>query len=154
MIKYIRGTFLADGLITRLAPGFDIARSLREVVEQYLIEEANRKIFSRAAALSMLTDVAIWMKTGPTGMLRALDLFERRKLRLRSAAVSDPRGDDGLRARVFAVVAVWAVSILFLVLGGEMPSWKTSPFFAAVTSVFLTAWTLWMLLLLRRLSSR
>ena len=29
MIKYIRGTFLADGLITRLSPGFDIARSLR-----------------------------------------------------------------------------------------------------------------------------
>ncbi len=154
MIKYIRGTFLADGLISRLSPGFDIARSLREAVEQYLIEEASRKVFSRAAALSMLTDVVIWMKTGPTAMLRALDLFERRELRMRAAPAPDPHRDDGLRARAFAVVAVWASSILFLVLGGALPSWKTSPFFAAVASFFLTAWTLWMLLLLRRLASR
>lgn len=151
MIKYIRGTFLADGLITRLSPGFDIARSLRDVVQEYLIDEASRKVFSQAAALSMLTDVAIWMKTGPAGMLRALDLFERRKLRFRSAATIDPRRDDGLRLRVFTVAAIWALSILFLVLGGGLPSWKTSPFFAAVTTVFLTTWTLWMLLLLRRL---
>jgi hypothetical protein len=102
----------------------------------------------------MLTDLTIWMKTGPPAMLRALDLFERRELRLRSAATVDSRRDEGLRARVFAVVAIWALSILFLVLGGGLPSWKTAPFFAAVTAVFLTVWTLWMLLLLRRLSHR
>ncbi len=154
MIKYIRGTFLADGLITRLSPGFDIARSLREVVEEYMIGEASRKVFSRAGALSMLTDLTIWMKAGPSAMLRALDLFERRELRLRSAGAPDPHKDDGLRMKIFAVAAVWASSILFLTLAGGPPSWKTSPFFAAVTAVFLTAWTLWMLLLLRRLVSR
>jgi ubiquinone biosynthesis protein len=154
MIKYIRGTFLADGLITRLSPGFDIARSLREVVEEYLIDEASHKVFSRAAALSMLTDLAIWMKTGPSAMLRALDLYERRKLRLRSAATPDPHRDDGLRTKTLAVAAVWAFSILFVTLAGGLPSWQTSPIFAAITAVYLTAWTLWMLLLLRRLSTK
>lgn len=154
MIKYIRGTFLADGLITRLSPGFDIARSLREVVEEYLIDEASRKIFSRAGALSMLTDMTIWMKTGPSAMLRALDLFERRELRLRAANGTPPERDDGLRAKALAVASVWASSILFLTLAGGPPSWKTAPWFAAVTAIFLGVWTVWMLLLLRRLSSR
>jgi ubiquinone biosynthesis protein len=154
MIKYIRGTFLADGLITRLSPGFDIARSLRDVVEEYLTDEASRRIFSRAAALSMLTDVTIWMKTGPAGMLRALDLFERRKIQLRMGRTFDPRKDDHLPQKFQAVAAVWAFSIIFLALGGGPPSWKASPAFAAVTGVFLTAWTLWMLFLLRRLSNR
>jgi ubiquinone biosynthesis protein len=154
MIKYIRGTFLADGLITRLSPGFDIASSLREVVEQYLIDEASRKVFSRAGALSMLTDLTIWMKTGPTAMLRALDRFERRELRLRAAGTLGPDRDGGLRAKLVAVVAVWAFSMLFLALGGGLPSWKTAPFFAAVAAGFLTVWTVWMLLLLRRLSDR
>jgi ubiquinone biosynthesis protein len=154
MIKYIRGTFLADGLISRLSPGFDIARSLRVVVQEYMVDEASRKIFSRAGALSMLTDLTIWMKTGPASMLRALDLFERRELRLRGAGPVDSHKDDGLRTKTFAVTSVWASSILFLTLSGGAPSWKTSPFFAAVTGVFLTVWTLWMLLLLRRLTSR
>ena len=148
MIKYIRGTFLADGLITRLSPGFDIARALREVVEAYLKDEASRKIFSRAATLSMLTDLAIWMKTGPTAMLRALDLVERRQLKLRGTATAgqDQDKDQGLRTRLLAVAAVWAVSILFLSLGGTLPSWKAA--------VFLSLWTLWMLSLLRKLARK
>jgi ubiquinone biosynthesis protein len=154
MIKYIRGTFLADGLITRLSPGFDIARSLREVVEEYLIDEASRRIFSRGAALSMLTDLTIWMKTGPSSMLRALDLVERRQIRLRTASKFDPRRDASPTKKILAVVAVWAFSILSLTLEGGPPSWQTSPFFAAVTAVFLTAWTIWMLLLLHRLWTR
>lgn len=146
MIKYIRGTFLADGLITRLSPGFDIARSLREVVEEYLRDEASRKIFSRAATLSMLTDLAIWMKTGPTAMLRALDLVERRQLRMRTMAPDDSDKDEGLRNRVLAVAAVWAFSILFLTMGGGLPSWYAV--------IFLSAWTVWMLLLLRKLARK
>jgi predicted unusual protein kinase regulating ubiquinone biosynthesis (AarF/ABC1/UbiB family) len=146
MIKYIRGTFLADGLITRLSPGFDIARSLREVVEEYLRDEASRKIFSRAATLSMLTDLAIWMKTGPTAMLRALDLVERRQLRMRTTAPRDFDKDEGLRNRVLAVAAVWAFSILFLTMGGGLPSWYAT--------IFLSAWTVWMVLLLRKLARK
>jgi ubiquinone biosynthesis protein len=152
MIKYIRGTFLADGLITRLSPGFDIARSLREVVQEYLVGEASRKIFSRPAALSMLTDLVIWMKTGPTAMLRALELFERR--RLRTSVKREPGNHEALRSRVVAVATVWVFLMAFLILGNGPPSWKASPFFATVITVFLTIWTMWMVSLLRRLAGK
>jgi len=49
MIKYIRSTILVDGLVSLIAPGLDIADSLRKVVEEYLIAEARRK-YSRAQA--------------------------------------------------------------------------------------------------------
>jgi ubiquinone biosynthesis protein len=153
MIKYIRGTFLADGLISRLSPGFDIARSLREVVEEYLVDDARRKAFSRPAALSMLTDLTIWMKAGPPAMLRALDLFERREIRLRAAGTSNAQRSDGLWPKILAAVGVWGFSILFVAMEGG-PPWKTAPFFAGVTAAFLATWTVWVLLLLRRLSSR
>ena len=154
MIKYVRSTVLVDGLVSLLSPGFDIAGVLRDLVEEYLVDSASRKVFSRAGALSIATDLAIWMKRGPTSMLRSLDLFERREIRFRSAGNSKSGKDDGLRRRAFAAGAVWAFSMLFLVLAGGLPSWKTAPFFATVTAVFVTSWTLWMLLLLRRLATR
>lgn len=154
MIKYIRSTILVDGLIQRLAPGFDIADSLRKLVEDYLIEEARRRIFSTVGGLSMLTDLAIWLKTGPAGMLRALDLVERRQVHLRSNVEYVKDKDESLRARTVAAGAVWACSILFIALSGGLPSWRTAPFFVTITALFVTSWTLWMLLLLRRLSTR
>ena len=154
MIKYIRSTILVDGLIQRLAPGFDIADSLRKLVEDYLVEEARRRIFSTVGGLSMLTDLAIWLKTGPAGMLRALDLVERRQLHLRSNVEYVKDKDESLRARTMAAAAVWAFSILFIALSGGLPSWRTAPFFVTITAFFVTSWTLWMLLLLRRLSTR
>ena len=100
----------------------------------------------------MLTDVTIWLKTGPSAMLRALDLFERRELPMRNNVIAAlPRQSDGLRARAVAIVTVWVVSILFLALGGGLPDWRSAPFFAGVIAVFMTSWTVWMLLLLRRL---
>ncbi len=154
MIKYVRSTVLVDGLVSLLSPGFDIAGELRKLVEEYLVDAASRKVFSRAGALSIATDLAIWMKRGPTSMLRSLDLFERREIRFRSAGGQKPGKDDGLRRRAFAAGAVWAFSILFLVLAGGLPSWKTAPLFATITAIFVTSWTLWMLLLVRRLATR
>jgi ubiquinone biosynthesis protein len=154
MIKYVRSTVLVDGLVSLLSPGFDIAGVLRDLVEEYLVDEASRKVFSRAGALSMFTDLAIWMKRGPTSMLRSLDLFERREIRLRSASSSKEGKEDALRRKAFVAGAVWMFSILFLVLAGGLPSWKTAPYFAAITAIFVTSWTLWMLLLLRRLAAK
>lgn len=154
MIKYIRSTILVDGLIQRLAPGFDIAESLRKLVEDYMFEEARKRVFSRAGGLSMLTDLAVWIKTGPSAMMRALDLMERRKIHLRSSVQFEKDKDSGLRNRAMAAATIWAVSVLFIALSGGLPSWKSSPFFAAVAVVFITVWTFWMLMLLRRLNSR
>jgi hypothetical protein len=157
MIKYIRSTILVDGLVSLIAPGLDIADSLRTVVEEYLIAEARRKILSRAGGLSTMTDLAIWMKRGPAAMLRSLDAVERRQIRLRSRGAQGQGNStthDALRRKASAARAVWAVSIAFLALGGGLPSWKTSPLLAVFATVFVTSWTLWMLVLLRRLDAR
>jgi len=154
MIKYIRSTFLVDGLVTRLAPGFDLAKQLRDLVEEYLYDEARRRVFSQAGTLSLLTDMAIWLKSGPGAMLRALDLFERRQIKLRSTVQKNKDHDGSLRAKAMAATAVWVISILFLAMCGGIPSWKSAPFFASITAIFVTSWTLWMLLLLRRLATR
>ncbi len=156
MIKYIRSTILVDGLVSLIAPGLDIADSLRTVVEEYLIAEARRKILSRAGGLSILTDLAIWMKMGPAAMLRSLDMVERRKLRLRSRGSSEPgklATGAGPRVRASAARAVWTISIAFLALGGGLPSAKTAPALATFAVVFVTSWTLWMLWLLRRVDA-
>jgi predicted unusual protein kinase regulating ubiquinone biosynthesis (AarF/ABC1/UbiB family) len=156
MIKYIRSTILVDGLVSLIAPSLDIADSLRTVVEEYLIAEARRKILSRAGGLSILTDLAIWMKMGPAAMLRSLDMVERRQLRLRSRGSPEPGKAvtrDALRLKASAARAVWAILIAFLAVGGGLPSWKTAPLLAIFATVFVTSWTLWMLWLLRRLDT-
>jgi len=157
MIKYIRSTILVDGLVSLIAPGLDIADSLRKVVEEYLIAEARRKILSRAGGLSILTDLAIWMKMGPAAMLRSLDMVERRQLRLRgrgSQAGGKSPSSDGIRVRASAARAIWIVSMAFLVLEGGLPSWKAAPMLATFAAVFVTLWTLWMLLLLSQTDTR
>jgi len=156
MIKYIRSTILVDGLVSLIAPDLDIADSLRKVVEEYLIAEARRKILSRAGGLSILTDMAIWMKMGPSAMLRSLDMVERRQIRLRSRSGEGhaAAGREALRRKVTAARTVWTILIAFLALGGGLPSWKTAPLLAAFATVFVASWTLWMLHLQRRLDAR
>jgi ubiquinone biosynthesis protein len=152
MIKYIRSTILVDGLVSLISPGLDIADALRTVVEEYLLAEARRKVLSRAGGLSMLTDLAIWIKKGPTAILKALDLVERRQLRLRSREASAPvrsGPDAALHSKVFAARAAWAVSITFLALGGGLL--ETTPLLAVFGGVFVASLTIWMLLLQRSL---
>ena len=152
MIKYIRSTILIDGLVSLIAPGLDIADALRTVVEEYLIAEARRKVLSRAGGLSMLTDLAIWMKKGPAAVLKALDLVERRQIRLRSSGPT-PQGrpvtSGALRSKASAARAAWAVSITFLALGGGLSSLEATPVLAGFAAVFVASLTVWMLLLQR-----
>jgi predicted unusual protein kinase regulating ubiquinone biosynthesis (AarF/ABC1/UbiB family) len=157
MIKYIRSTILVDGLVSLIAPSLDIADSLRTVVEEYLIAEARRKILSRAGGLSILTDLAIWIKMGPAAMLRSLDMVERRQLRLRGRGGVEPGKSavhDALRPKASAARAVWVILMAFLVLGGGLSAWKTAPSLATLATVFVISWTLWMLWLFRRLDNR
>ncbi|MBS1860050.1 MAG: AarF/ABC1/UbiB kinase family protein, partial [Acidobacteria bacterium] len=151
MIKYIRSTILADGLISRLAPGFDMARILRNVVEKQAIDEARKKAFSTSAALSLLSDMVVWLESTPRDFLRALNMLEHRQLRMRTTlSVAEPR-DAALRARTGRVAAIWALSILFLASRGGLPSFRLSPFLAVLDTMFVTLWSLWLVRLMLRL---
>jgi ubiquinone biosynthesis protein len=151
MIKYIRSTVLVDGVVSRLAPGLDLAHALRKEVEDYLFEQSRRKVFSSGGTLSLLADLAIWMKTGPSSMVRALDLLERRQISLKTTNGRDRSGDEPLRVRALAGAAVWIFMVVFLALGGGAATIRNSPFWGTVTGVFVTSWSIWLVFLLSRL---
>ncbi len=155
MIKYIRSTILADGLVSRLAPRVDLAQTLRRVVEDYLADEARRKIFSRGSALSLVTDLTLWVDSGPRAILHALHLFERGQLRIRTDVhASRVAGDGALRVRTVGAGLVWGLTILVLGLGQDFPSWQQSPFFSVVAGAFVALWSLWLASLLYRLAEK
>ena len=153
MIKYIRSTILADGLISRLDPGFDMARILRTVVEKHAIDEARKKAFSTAGALSLLSDLVVWMETTPRDFLRALNLLERRQVRMRTTFSLPAPRDSALRTRAAHVAAIWALSVLFLAESGGLPSFEISPFLTVLDTLFVTLWSLWLVRLLFRLKT-
>jgi ubiquinone biosynthesis protein len=154
MIKYIRSTVLVDGVVSRLAPGLDMAQSLRDVTEEYLYEQSRKKILSAGGAISLLTDLAIWIKTGPASMVRALELIERRQMTVKTGSLPDQDEQQPLRARAFAGIAVWALVMVFLTLGGSPVAKSNSTFWEIILGIFVTSWTIWLLLLLRRLVPR
>jgi ubiquinone biosynthesis protein len=152
MIKYIRSTVLVDGVVARLAPGLDLARALRDVVEEYLFERSRRKVLSPDGMISLLTDMAIWMKTGPSSMVRALELFERRQIGLKTYSKPQQDPDRPLRARLYAGAAVWALTSMYLSVGGAAITLRNSEFWVIMIRIFMTSWTIWLLVLLRRLA--
>ncbi len=146
MIKYIRSTVLVDGLVTRLAPGFDIAGALRHAVESYLLEESKRKILSAGGMLSLLTDVTVWMQTGPTAMVRALDLFERRQIVFRAAVTAPSARRDATQLRTLATAAALLITLAFFALTGGWQDLAEHSFFAYIAIAFMTSWSLWLLI--------
>ncbi len=154
MIKYIRSIVLVDGVVSRLAPGFDLATVLRHIVENYLFDQSTRKIFSPGGMVAMMADVAIWMKAGPASLLRALERFERRQISLKTRSVIEKIDHEPLRVRAVGGVAVWALTIVFLALGGGTAAMQSSPFWGIVIGVFVSSWTVWLVYLLHRIARR
>ena len=154
MIKYIRSTVLADGLVSRLAPGFDLAAVLRHVVEDYLNTEARDKVFSRGGALALLADLTIWMQSGPSGLIHALNLLDRRQFRIRAGVTRPPDKNAALRIRTISAAIVWGLAVMVLVVILGPAFWTPLRFPAILAASFLALWTLWLLRLLQRLGVR
>jgi ubiquinone biosynthesis protein len=152
MIKYIRSLILADGLVSRLAPGLDLAPQIRRVCEDFYGQQARSRIFSRGAALTLLADLSGWLLAGPARLLNTMERFERRQVRLRTRSAPRSEQEDGLRTRTFTAAAVW-FSLALVLLSG----WTAAPSAWNSTSGILLigfwgGWTLWLLQLLRRLA--
>jgi ubiquinone biosynthesis protein len=151
IIKYIRSLFLADGLVSRLAPGLDLAPRIRKVCEDFLAREAERNLLSGGAALTVLADLAGWLMEGPGRMIHAIELMERRQVRLQTRSAKAESKHEGLRVRALFVTATW------LVLGVVSLAGKNSILFEASLSGYLllsfwAAWTVWLAGLLRQLA--
>jgi ubiquinone biosynthesis protein len=152
MIKYIRSAILADGLVSRMAPGVDLASVLRRAVEEYLAAEAREKIFSSGGALSLLADLTIWMQTGPGGLMHALNLLDRREFQIRAGVARRPDKHSALRLRTISAAVVWGLAVLVLGVVIGPAFWTPLRFPAILAAVFLGLWTVWLLRLLQRLT--
>ncbi|MEJ2078682.1 MAG: AarF/UbiB family protein [Acidobacteriota bacterium] len=144
MIKYIRSLFLADGLVSRLAPGLDYGPHLRELCEEYVMEEAERKMFSPRAGLPVLADAIGWLQTGPGGVLRALDLLERGELPLRVKLAGSESGGTATRG-IFWVVVGWLAVIVTLLAHWDTISrapWSAPGMLVWGLAGLLTGWLL------------
>jgi ubiquinone biosynthesis protein len=64
VIKYIRSAVAADGLITRLAPGFNVGRYLEEACQQLIARELRRALLSRDTFAALLTSTGHLVEDG------------------------------------------------------------------------------------------
>lgn len=148
MIKYIRSLMLADGLVSRLAPGLDLAPQILKVCEEYLTREARAKMASPAAALSFVLDLTGWLSAGPSRMLQILDRIDRRQLRIQTRPKEERRPPDKLWLQSALVAGSWLALTAVLATS----RWRLSA--NAVTASALAAWaawTTWLVFTLRRL---
>jgi ubiquinone biosynthesis protein len=136
IIKYIRSIYLADGLIQRLAPGFELAGILRKVLEEYALEAGRKRIFSTAGAVSLLTNMAMWLETNPGDFAQVLSTPERIEAHTHVTPVV--RETRPLRRRAAAVAGVWALSVVLVVYGERV--WS---FMAVLTAGLVTSSGRW-----------
>jgi ubiquinone biosynthesis protein len=151
MIKYIRSLFLADGLVSRLAPGLDLAPQIRQVCEDFIARDAQGRMLSGGAALTLLADLSGWMLAGPSRMLHALELMDRRQVRLQMRADKSPSRMGGLRVRSLFAAVVWLALAIFSMATYENIFTKSS-FSGYLVITFWGVWTVWLVDLLRRVA--
>jgi len=151
MIKYIRSLFLADGLVSRLAPGLDLAPQIRKVCEEFVARDAQSRMLSGGAALTLMADLSGWMLAGPGRMLRALEVMERRQLRLQTRSKTSPSRVGGLRTRALFASAVW-LALAFFPLATHHNIFTEASFSGYLVIGFWGAWTVWLTNLLRRVA--
>jgi ubiquinone biosynthesis protein len=151
MIKYIRSLFLADGLVSRLAPGLDLAPQIRQVCEEFLSREAQGRMFSRGAALTLLAEISGWLLAGPGRMLNALELMERRQISIRTRSGTENGRSQALRTRALVVAAAWFATTLVVITGVQNGPPQVPISGYAVLGIW-GVWTLWLVDLVRRLA--
>ena len=83
------------------------------MVEEYLAEEAGNRILSKAHALDIMTDLALWLETGPRGFLHAMNRFERGEMQVMAGVTQASNPLGRLRAR-----AIYTAVVLVILVGG------------------------------------
>jgi protein-S-isoprenylcysteine O-methyltransferase Ste14 len=110
-------------------------------------------MLSRGAALTFLADVSGWLLAGPERMLYAMEVLERRQIRLQTRSEERPTRQEGLRIRAAFVSVVW-----FIVAISVLTSRQSVSLVASLSGCLLLGfwglWTIWMLDLLRRVAKQ
>ena len=148
MIKYVRSLMLSDGLVSRLAPGLDLAPHIRRVCEEFLAQEARAKMASPSTALTFLADLSGWLSAGPSRLLQIVDRLERSRPAMQARANAERKPPDRMVLQAALVAASWLVLTAVLVTGRARLTVD-----AVTASAFASwcAWTIWLVYIVRRL---
>jgi hypothetical protein len=94
------------------------------------------------------------MQSGPSGLIHALNLLDRRQFRIRAGVTSPPDKNAALRIRTISAAIVWGLAVMVLVVILGPAFWTPLRFPAILAASFLALWTVWLLRLLQRLGIR
>jgi ubiquinone biosynthesis protein len=115
VVKYIRSAIAIDGLITRVAPQFDLGRHLEQICHDHL------KWHARSAVFNYSTMVA-WANSGghliESGFLRVSSFLNRVMAGGMEAEINDLR-ENGLRMRAIHFASILFVISLVMAFSGE-----------------------------------
>lgn len=120
VVKYIRSAIAIDGLITRIAPSFDLGQHLQAVCDRHLRWNARREMFTYDSVLGWAISSERIVRDGP---LRAADFVERLttgELEAQASLLGEGSdNDEGLRRRVVQLGMVVFVVAVATVLSDE-----------------------------------
>lgn len=120
VVKYIRSAIAIDGLITRIAPSFDLGQHLQAVCDRHLRWSARREMFTYDSILNWAISGERITRDGP---LRAADFVERfttGELQAQASFLGEESdNDEALRRRVVQLGVVVFVVALATVFSDE-----------------------------------
>jgi hypothetical protein len=119
VIKYIRSAVAADGLITRLAPGFNVPRCLEEACQELAMWELQRTLRSPDIFNTILESSRNLMENGATRAATVLQRIVEGEVTADLDITSGPDRDGKLRRQTLrlAGVVVALVALLELTAG-------------------------------------
>jgi ubiquinone biosynthesis protein len=121
VIKYIRSAIAIDGLITRLAPGFNVGGYLETVCDHYIRRESRSRLLTRERLVEWTDAGTHLLRDGPFRAAAALSRLSEEPRPPQAEAASDLGGRESVprlrrRAINLATFAL-AVSLVLILLG-------------------------------------
>lgn len=137
VVKYIRSAIAIDGLITRVAPEFDLGRHLDQICHHHLRRHARNALFS-------YNTMAAWVSSGgrlmESGFFRANGFLDRVMAgQMEARAEINGATETALESRAIHLAAVVFTVSLFMALEGERMQLGINVFTAQVMVVVSAA---------------
>jgi ubiquinone biosynthesis protein len=144
VVKYIRSAIAIDGLITRVAPGFDLGRHLEIICRQQLARQARKSLLTYNSVLNWVSSNGHLMEDG---VLRAADFLRAVAAGEMSASAqlneARPTHDGALRRRAMQLAAMLLVASMLISGAGDEVRLGVNIFTAAALFAASTAVMLW-----------
>ncbi len=144
VVKYIRSAIAIDGLITRVAPAFNLGRHLEEVCKGYLGWHSRRDLLSYGTMLDWAVTNGRLMRESPANILTMMNRLTNRN----NANDSEVADGDGVQRKILQLGTVIFFLSLMIMLNGEKSLLGFNLFTAELVFVAMAA--IQMMLIIQR----